>query len=102
MRLDSINLGDTVLEAWAIIKRFGVVLANDRVDFAIKAGEWNKRKVGNLNEKRKNILNRIGGVERARGRRDNQYLSQIEKELWKEYNKILAYEGVGVVPEIKT
>ena len=37
--LESIKRGETVLEARGITKRFPGVLANDRIDFEIKAGE---------------------------------------------------------------
>jgi simple sugar transport system ATP-binding protein len=37
--LQQLNRGDTVLEARGITKRFPGVLANDNIDFAIKAGE---------------------------------------------------------------
>ncbi|MEW5939660.1 MAG: ATP-binding cassette domain-containing protein, partial [Chloroflexota bacterium] len=37
--LKSVKPGDTVLEARGITKKFPGVLANDRIDFEIKAGE---------------------------------------------------------------
>ena len=39
MLLENVKRGDTVLEARGITKRFPGVLANDRVNFEIKAGE---------------------------------------------------------------
>ncbi|MDX1414009.1 MAG: ABC transporter ATP-binding protein [Candidatus Promineifilaceae bacterium] len=39
MLLDNVKRGDTVLEVKGITKRFPGVIANDRVDFSIKAGE---------------------------------------------------------------
>lgn len=54
--------------------------------FTNKAKEWNKNKVGSLASKKRHLLE---GVESARRRRDNQYLVQLEKETWKDYNKLL-------------
>lgn len=39
MLLEEINRGDTVLEARGITKRFPGVIANDKIDFEIRAGE---------------------------------------------------------------
>ena len=39
MLLESVKRGDTVLEARSITKRFPGVIANDQIDFEIKAGE---------------------------------------------------------------
>ncbi len=39
MLLDQIELGDVVLEARGITKRFPGVIANDKIDFVIRAGE---------------------------------------------------------------
>ena len=36
---ETVKRGDTVLEARGITKRFPGVIANDRIDFEIKAGE---------------------------------------------------------------
>ena len=39
MTLERMKQGDTVLEARGITKRYPGVVANDRIDFEIKAGE---------------------------------------------------------------
>lgn len=60
--------------------------------FTSAASEWNIKRVGNIMYKKNKLLKRIEGVEKARSRRDSQYLLQVEKDLWKEYNKVLAQE----------
>lgn len=60
--------------------------------FSSEADEWNRNRVGNIPWRRRQVLNRIQGVERSRQRRDNQYLAQVERDLWREYNKLLAQE----------
>lgn len=61
-------------------------------EFTERVSRWSKSKGNNFTHKKKDILKRIEGVERARKRRDNQYLAQTENELWKEYNKLLSQE----------
>lgn len=60
--------------------------------FQREAENWNRSRVGNIPARRQKILRRIEGVERSRHRRDSQYLAQVERDLWKEYNKLLAQE----------
>lgn len=60
--------------------------------FTKEGGLWNANKTGTFTVRRNAIFRRIEGVERTRRRRDSQYLVQLEKYLWQQYNKLLAQD----------
>lgn len=63
--------------------------------FTRKVSRWSKYRGNNFTQKKTDIFRRIEGVERARKRRDSQFLAQTERELWKEYNKLLSQEELS-------
>nr|XP_011465852.1 PREDICTED: uncharacterized protein LOC105351932 [Fragaria vesca subsp. vesca] len=55
---------------------------------------WNREVFSNLFHKKKHILARIGGIEKARDRFENLYLINLESTLIQEYNNICEQENL--------
>ena len=57
-----------------------------------RANHWNKSVFGNLFARKKRVLARLNGVQKALSNWPNQFLVQLEKSLIKEYTKIMLQE----------
>ncbi|XP_050386378.1 uncharacterized protein LOC126802738 [Argentina anserina] len=61
---------------------------------AAALSNWNKEVFGHLFQKKKKLLARIGGIQRARDRYENPFLINLEAELIHEYEKIRDQECI--------
>lgn len=61
-------------------------------NFTDLARQWNKNKFGNIFARKKRVLARINGAQKALCNGLNHFLIQLEKELIVEYNMILCQE----------
>lgn len=57
--------------------------------FTDRAHQWNKSVFGNLFARKKRVLARLNGVQKALPNGPNQFLVQLEKSLIKEYLEIM-------------
>lgn len=49
--------------------------------------EWNKDIFGNINKRKRIIINRLNGIDRANLEGTNPYLNHLQEILWKDYEK---------------
>lgn len=61
---------------------------------ATQLKEWNKVVFGNIFQKKKRVLARLGGVQKAITWRGNPYLYKLEETLSTEYRQILYQEEI--------
>lgn len=54
--------------------------------------DWNKNTFGDIFAKKRKLICRLHGISRALGRGPNDFLEQLQKELWEEYEEILFRE----------
>ena len=83
--LADLSLLGVVSEAWN--RSLSLQEAIDR--FAKKAIDWNKTHFGNIFEKKRRILARLNGIQKAMANRPSHSLVVLEKELQKELESIL-------------
>ena len=62
------------------------------LNFTTKARKWNHEVFGNLFARKRRVLARIGGAQKALGNSPNDFLIRLEKQLIKEYSSILLQE----------
>ncbi|OMO65780.1 reverse transcriptase [Corchorus capsularis] len=60
--------------------------------FAEVVKKWNKSSFGNIFQKKKRLLARLRGIQKARCNGENPFLVALEKELQHEYSKVLRQE----------
>ena len=53
---------------------------------------WNKEQFGNIFHRKKQVLARLGGIQKALTARHNEFLANLENELINDYNTILHQE----------
>ncbi|KAK9990872.1 hypothetical protein SO802_025857 [Lithocarpus litseifolius] len=61
-------------------------------NFTEKAKKWNREVFGNLFARKKRVLARLYGVQKAMSNNPNDFLIQLEKNLTKEYIDIMQHE----------
>ena len=57
--------------------------------FTQKAKEWNKNQFGNIFTRKKNLMSRLNGIQRALALRPLEFLVKLEDELLKEMDLVL-------------
>lgn len=62
------------------------------VCFTLKAREWNKNHFGNIFTRKKNLMSRINGIQRALALKPSTFLVNLENELLKELDVVLSQE----------
>lgn len=60
--------------------------------FTLKAREWNKNHFGNIFTRKKNLVSRINGIQRALALNPSTFLVNLENELLKELDAVLNQE----------
>ncbi|KAL4638398.1 hypothetical protein ACB092_03G143700 [Castanea dentata] len=78
-----------VRDAW---EGQGVRLADATSDFVNKAKIWNREVFGNVFAKKKRIMARLGGIQKALANRPCNFLLNLQNQLSDEYNNILQLE----------
>ena len=77
-----------VKEAWSE----GGSLHSATVGFTRKVRKWNSEVFGNLFARKRRVLNRLSGTQRALANNPSESLLQLEKWLIEEYSSILLHE----------
>lgn len=67
---------------------------NAVADFIDKLGNWNKDIFGNIFKRKKELLARIGGIQRFLEKRQSRSLSKLESKLKRDLEKVLSQEEV--------
>ena len=75
-------------EAWANPTRLVVAIST----FADKARIWNKNIFGNLFHRKKRVLARLGGIQKALSVNPNNFLVDLERDLRAEFHEIAKLE----------
>ncbi|XP_028799892.1 uncharacterized protein LOC114755187 [Neltuma alba] len=87
--------------AWAIEDSFTEVVKNaweneewcaGTIKFKEEATIWNKNYMGSIPKRKRAILKRIEGIDRARQNNNANGLFRLERELWQDYTKLAAQE----------
>ncbi|XP_028761232.1 uncharacterized protein LOC114719845 [Neltuma alba] len=81
------GFNDIVKSAWE-----GKSWIDGRSEFTQKVSIWNEKVVGNIPRKKREILKRLEGIDKARQKNDRNGLFKLEKILWKEFIKLSSQE----------
>ncbi|KAH9734521.1 putative ribonuclease H protein [Citrus sinensis] len=74
--------------------RYNLNYTNVVADFINKLGNWNKDIFGNIFKGKKELLARIGGIQRFLEKRHSRSLSKLESKLKRDLEKVLTQEEV--------
>lgn len=77
-----------VHQAWESNNR----LVNAINCFTKKAKEWNKNQFGNFFTRKRNLMSRLNGIQRALALRPSDFLVKLENELLRELDLVLRQE----------
>lgn len=54
--------------------------------------EWNNMIFGNINLRKKTLIKRLNGIDKANPEGKNKFLNHLQETLWKDYEKTLLQE----------
>lgn len=80
---------DLVIESWS---ERPCSLTNSINTLSRLATRWNKETFGNIFHKKKHLMARILGIQRSLARKPSSFLTELEKQLRREYSVILENE----------
>lgn len=89
MWLNHDNFPAIVRESWAGKE---ADLAGAIINFTLKAQSWNKEVFGNVCVRKKQIMARLLGTQRALAKNLNNFFIQLQDQLSEEYNLVLQLE----------
>ncbi|GLT63476.1 hypothetical protein SLA2020_360390 [Shorea laevis] len=87
--LEHESFKDLVASSWT---SSDLTIAECSVAFQNIVKLWSKTTFDNLHKKKKELIARLGGIQRYLQTKDSSFLSELEKSLTKEYQDILKYE----------
>ncbi|XP_030941685.1 uncharacterized protein LOC115966624 [Quercus lobata] len=78
---------------WVIAGDFNEpLLSEDKFRGRLKAKKWNKNQFGNILTRKKNLMSRLNGIQRALALRPSEFLVKLEDELLRELDLVLRRE----------
>ena len=83
--LSDLSFPRIVSEAWGFSRPFQVAIEC----FSRKASDWNKHHFGNIFGRKKRVLARLNGIQKALAENPSRSLIEMEKSLHKELNDLL-------------
>lgn len=57
-----------------------------------KIQDWNRNVFGNINKRKRDLIRRLNGIDKANPEWTNTFLNQLQEVLWKDYERILLQE----------
>ncbi|XP_072084360.1 uncharacterized protein [Arachis hypogaea] len=86
--LDHPGFDDVVNSGWDLQGNWNSCMEN----FQKVLKNWNHNVFGNIHQKKSKILRRLQGIKNSLNMNPNLYLEKLQRELWEEYEEILAQE----------
>lgn len=89
----SIPCGYSIKTFQGLSNKLGLKILQEAIlDFVVRARKWNFEMFGNLFAKRRRILARLHGAQKALANNPNDFLLELEQQLISEYSLILMQE----------
>ena len=84
--LSDVTFPKVVSQAWSQVPRLGNAINK----FTKEAKVWNRTQFGNISAQKKNIMAKLNGIQRSISFRPSTFLLNLENELLKELDSVLA------------
>lgn len=81
---------DVIKNSWSKEDSWPVAISN----LTNSIQDWNKNVFGNINRRKRHLINRLCGIDRANPRGNNTFLNNLQEVLWRKYKKTLLQEEI--------